>query len=90
MFVHTQGSINCLTHDHVCDNQIDCPYGDDESLCDIRGQRCPTECECVTRGASCASSNLTTETVDDLIGKFDSSKCCVLKCVLTLMCIHVF
>ncbi|XP_072017018.1 uncharacterized protein [Amphiura filiformis] len=38
----------CVTMDEVCDGQIGCPGGDDETECDTK--RCPADCKCAYQG----------------------------------------
>ncbi|XP_072046373.1 uncharacterized protein [Amphiura filiformis] len=40
----------CVTMDEVCDGEIECPGGDDETFCDVK--KCPDDCSCQYEGES--------------------------------------
>ncbi len=48
----------CLAIANVCDNYLDCPYGDDETLCELDINICPTKCYCLNLGIMCQDVSL--------------------------------
>ena len=43
----------CLHLGNVCDGSGDCPYCDDESLCDLKNVQCPLKCNCLVLATEC-------------------------------------
>ncbi len=43
----------CIHLDTVCDNQVNCPHGEDEELCDLKQVFCPKVCQCVAYAVHC-------------------------------------
>ena len=37
----------------LCNDYLDCPYGDDELLCDLKNQICPSNCVCFLLTVRC-------------------------------------
>ena len=46
-------NIKCVPLATLCDNQKDCPYGDDEIACQFQSQFCPQQCYCLMYAISC-------------------------------------
>ncbi len=43
----------CISLRVVCNDQIDCPFSDDEALCELRNFQCPEKCHCLALALSC-------------------------------------
>ena len=50
----------------VCNNIDDCPYKDDEALCELRDTICPNMCKCVLFAISCSKITPITNTFSHL------------------------
>ena len=47
----------CIALTNMCDNQNDCPYSDDEIMCELQNQFCPQRCYCLMYALSCSRYN---------------------------------
>lgn len=50
-YYRCRGSYKCISQDMMCDDQIHCPKGDDETLCTT----CPDGCSCLGLKAKCVN-----------------------------------
>ena len=48
-----KNSIICVHNNDICNNEIDCPLGDDEYLCDLKYVSCPSKCFCWSFAINC-------------------------------------
>ena len=54
-------TFNICVHTHnLCDGNSDCPYNDDESLCDLKYLKCPISCRCLLYSIDCNNASLRT------------------------------
>ncbi len=48
----------CVHLGDVCDDNRDCPGGDDETFCSLKNAICPSECKCLTTVFKCDQVSL--------------------------------
>ncbi len=53
-----QNSQKCVHQGNICDQVVDCPYADDEELCDVARKQCPGICTCLAYAIWCEHSVL--------------------------------
>ena len=67
-FFHCTNSSQCIHLNYVCDDKTDCRYGDDEKLCSVSRNICPSGCECIHLAIACTCMPLMT--VKDIYSVF--------------------
>ena len=50
-----KGSQICIHVEDVCDGKKNCPLGDDEFLCLLKGKQCLMKCKCLNLAIVCES-----------------------------------
>ena len=43
----------CISIGNVCNNEVDCPYYDGESFCELKLIQCPESCSCLIFAITC-------------------------------------
>ncbi len=52
-------SLKCIHIQQICDKYFDCPFFDDEYLCNLQTEQCIRGCQCLFYAMSCSNISLT-------------------------------
>ncbi len=58
-FFKCRNDVACVHPGNVCDDNVDCPLGDDEHFCILKTIICPKVCACLTHAIMCVNLSIT-------------------------------